>query len=219
MRNLQRGADGATRNEGSVARLTARDAVVLASLVVCVVAASGTVAAAGDESLTVFLNLPMTNGFSDATHALVEVKELVRGPLSVDPELRLVDRAEDADVVLTVLGRGKGHVELTTALRNVSRSIVAPPVPIAATERYIEVLLTTGSCRTLALTVEDDSSDSCFRRVFVGVGLGEPGERRSAGKRRPNSWEACAEDAVRDVRAWLTSNATRLRALRANPSR
>jgi len=198
MRNLQRGA---------------------ASLVVCFLAASGTVAAAGDESLTVFLNLPMTNGFSDATQALVEVKELVRAPLSVDAELRLVDRAEDADVVLTVLGRGKGHDELTTALRNVSLSIVAKPVPIAATERYVVMLLTTGSCRTLALTVEDDSSDPCFRRIFVGVGLGEPGDRRSAGKRRVNSWEACAADAVRDVRAWLTSNATRLRTLRANPSR
>ena len=54
-----------------------------------------------------FLNLPMTHGFSDATHALVEAQELVREPLSAATELRLVDRAEDADVVLTVLGREK----------------------------------------------------------------------------------------------------------------
>jgi hypothetical protein len=218
MRNRQSGPADGTRNERSQARLTACE-VVLASLVACFVAASGTVAAAGGESLTVFLNLPMTNGFSDATHALVEVKELVREPLSADPALRFVDRPEDADVVLTVLGRGKGDVELTAALRNISRSIVAPPVPIAATERYVEILLTAGSCRTLALAVEDDSSDSCYRRIFVGVGLGEPGERRSAGKRRLNSWETCAQAAVRDVRAWLTSNATRLRTLRAIASR
>ena len=219
MRNCQRGASDATRSERGQARLTAREAGVLASLVVCVVAASGTLAAAGDESLTVFLNLPMSNGFSDATHALVEAKELLRGPLSADPELRLVDRPEDADVVLTVLGRGTGDVELTAALRNISRSIVAPPVPIAATERYIEMLLTTGPCRTLALTIQEDSSPSCYRRIFVGVAFGDLGERRPAGKRRSNSWEACAEDAIRDVRAWLTTNATRLRTLRANPSR
>ena len=128
MRNLRNTSDP-KRNERSQARLTARAVGVLASLIVWCAAGTGTVASARDESLTVFLNLPMTNGFSDATHALVEARELVREPLSAATELRLVDRAEDADVVLTVLGRGKGDVELTAALRTVSRSIVAPPDP------------------------------------------------------------------------------------------
>lgn len=199
MRNLQRGG-------------------VLASLVLCVVVGSGTVAVARDE-LTVFLNLPETHGFSDATQALVETRELVRGSLSAATEFRLVDRAEDADVVLTVLGRGKGDVELTAALRNVSRSIVAPPVALAATERYIDILVTTGSCRTTAITVEDDSPNSCYRRIFVGVGLGELGQRRPAKKPRLNSWEMCAEAVVGDVRAWLTDNANRLRTLRTIASK
>ena len=199
MRNLQRGG-------------------VLASLVLCFVVGSGTVAVARDE-LTVFLNLPMTHGFSDATNALVETQELIRGPLSAATELRLVDRAEDADVVVTILGRGKGDVELTAALRNVSRSIVAPPVPIAASERYIDVLITTGPCRTTAITVEDDSPGSCYRRIFVGVGLGELGQRRPAKKPRVNTWEMCAEAVVGDVRAWLTDNAHRLRAARASASK
>jgi len=191
---------------------------VLASLVLCFVVGSGTVAVARDE-LTVFLNLPMTHGFSDATNALVETQELIRGPLSAATELRLVDRAEDADVVVTILGRGKGDVELTAALRNVSRSIVAPPVPIAASERYIDVLITTGPCRTTAITVEDDSPDSCYRRIFVGVGLGELGQRRPAKKPRVNTWEMCAEAVVGDVRAWLTDNAHRLRAARTIASK
>jgi hypothetical protein len=185
----------------------------------CLVTASGSGAAARDESLTVFLTLPMTNGFSDATQALVETKDLVRAALAADHQLRFVDRAEDADVVLTVLGRGKGDLELTAALHNISPGIVAPPVPIAATERYIEMLVTTGPCRTLPLTIADDSSDSCYRRIFVGVGFGELGARRSAGQPRRNSWEACAEAVVRDVRAWLSTNATRLRTLRAIASR
>ena len=193
---------------------------VLASLVVCVVsvvsdvAVSGAGAATPDDSLAVFLNLPMSHGFSDATQPLVETRDLIHESLSAATDLRLVDRAEDADVVLTVLGRGRGHGELTAALRTISGSIVAPSVPIADSERYIEILLTTGSCRAMALTVEDDARDSCYRRIFVGVGFGELGARRTAKKPRGNSWEICAEGVVRDVRAWLTDNASRLRALR-----
>jgi hypothetical protein len=192
---------------------------VLASLVVCIVAASGTLIAAPEDSLAVFLNLPMTHGFSDATNALVETKELIRGGLSAAIELRLIDNAEDADVVVTVLGRGKGDLELTAALRTVSRSIVAPPVPIAASERYIDVLITTGPCRTMAITVEDDTPDSCYRRIFVGVGLGDLGQRRTAKKPRVNTWEMCAEAVVGDIRAWLTDNAHRLRATRTIASK
>ena len=210
------------------ARLTARGIGALASLVISLIIASGS-AAAREDSLTVFLTLPMTNGFSDATQALVETKDLIRAALSADQarpegralhhEIAFVDRAEDADVVLTVLGRGKGDVELTAALHNISADIVAPPVPIAPTERYIEILVTTGPCRMLPLTLAEESSASCYRRIFVGVGLGELGARRSAGTPRRNSWEACADAVVRDVRAWLATNATRLRTQRAIASR
>jgi hypothetical protein len=200
-------------------RQTARTLGVFAILVVCCTAGRGTSAAARDESLTVFLDLPTTNGFSDATQALVETKDLVREPLSADPDLRLVDRAEDADVVLTVLGRGRGDVELTAALRGIDRGVVAPPVPIAPNERYIEVLITTGPCRTSIIPINEYAPESCYRRIFVGVGFGELGERRSAKKPRLNSWEACAEAVIRDVRAWLISNAERLRAQRVTASR
>jgi hypothetical protein len=108
---------------------------------------------------------------------------------------------------------------LTAALHTINGSVVAPSVPIADSERYIEILLTTGSCRTMALTVEDEARDSCYRRIFVGVGLGELGERRTTKKPRLNSWEICAEAVVRDVRAWLTENASRLRALRTIASK
>ena len=191
-----------------------RRGVVLAILVLTLVSVSGSVTAAQDDSLAVFIKLPMTHGFSDATQALVDTRELIREPLSTATDLRLVDRPEDADVVVTVLGRGRGHGELTAALRSVSATIVAPSVPIADSERYIEVLVTSGSCRTLALTIEDDARESCYRRIFVGVGLGELVQRRRGNKPRLNSWELCAEAVVADIRAWLTDNATRLRALR-----
>ena len=51
------------------------------------------------NSLAVFLNLPMSHGFSDATQALVETRDLIQEPLSAAIDFRLVDRPEDADVV------------------------------------------------------------------------------------------------------------------------
>ena len=171
MRNLRRGSADVERHDRSQARLTAREVGVLASLVVCFALGTGTVAAARDESLTVFINLPMSNGFSDATHALVEAQGLVRQQLSAAADIRLVDSPEDADVVLTVLGRGRGDVELTAALKNISSDIVAPPVPIAAHERYIEILLTTGSCRTMALAVGEDARRSLLPSHLRGRGV------------------------------------------------
>lgn len=196
---------------------TVRRGGVLASLIVCFLAGRGRVAAA--DTLAVFLDLPMTHGFSVATQALIETKELIREPLSASPDVRLVDRPEDADVVLSVLGRGRGYAELAAALRPVSGSIVSPSVPIADSERYIEILLTAGPCRMMPLTVEDDARESCYRRIFVGVGLGEPGQRRPGKKPRLNSWEMCAQAVVGDVRAWLTDNASRLRTFRAGASK
>ena len=108
-----------------------------------------------------FLTLPMTNGFADATHALVEAQDQVRQSLEALGELRLVDRSQDADVVLTVLGRGRGDVELTAALRTLDHSVIAPPVPIGATERYIEVMLTIGSCGNRATLAGLHPSGSC----------------------------------------------------------
>ena len=52
----------------------------------------------------VFVTLPMTKGFADATHALVDAQDLVRGALRA-AGIRVLSRAEDADVVLTVLVR------------------------------------------------------------------------------------------------------------------
>jgi hypothetical protein len=199
--------------------MAAREVGAVATLVVCVIAGTSTVESTGQEVLTVFLNLPVANGFTDATHALVEAREIVSEPLARITDLRLVDHPEGADVVLTVLGRGKGDVELTAALRSLSSTILAPPVPIGATERYIEIMLTTGACRTMSITAAQDSPESCYRRIFVGVGFSELDSRRSTKKPALNSWEACAEAIARDVRAWMTTNADRVRALRAPASR
>lgn len=176
-------------------------AIVLAAILMFMIAGSVTVSGAPAETsqTTVFVTLPMTNGFTDATHALIEAQELVRVAFRSVAEVQLVDRADDADVVVTVLSRGRGDAELTAALRALDDGVGTSPVPIATNERYIEATVTVGM----------------YQHAFVGTGLGERDRPRSADKRpAPNSWEACAAALVKDLRAWLNENATRIHARR-----
>jgi hypothetical protein len=176
--------------------------------------AGGTVNADPDTTRpAVFLTLPTTRGFVDATQALVESQDLVRDAIATAGDVRLVERREDADVVLTVLARGRGDVQLTAALNALDESVIASPVPLTTNERYIEATLTVGSCVDEA-AAELAKPRSCYKRVFVGLGLSDRDPRRSGKRPEANSWEACAHALVRDVRAWLNENATRVRALR-----
>lgn len=163
----------------------------------------------------VFVTLPMTNGFADATNDLVETRGFVHEALGALDTVRLVDRSQDSDAVLTVLGRGIGHVELTAALNGMDRSVVAPPVMIRATERYIEAMLTVGSCGEAATSAASQSkSASCYRKIFVGVGFTDRNARQGVTRPAPNSWKTCADALARDVQAWVTQNASRLLAIR-----
>jgi hypothetical protein len=157
----------------------------------------------------------MTNGFADATDDLVEAHGFVHEALSALGTVRLADRPQDSDAVLTVLGRGIGHVELTAALNGIDRSVVAPPVMIRATERYIEAMLTVGSCGEASTSAAIQSkSASCYRKIFVGVGFANRNVRQGVTRPASNSWKACADALARDVQAWVTQNASRLLVLR-----
>jgi hypothetical protein len=169
----------------------------------------------GTYRAAVFVTLPMTNGFADATDDLVEVYGFVHEALGALDTVRLVDGPQHSDAVLTVLGRGTGHVELTAALNGVDRGVVAPPVMIRATERYIEAMLTVGSCGEAATSVAIQSkSTSCYRKIFVGVGFTNRNVRQGVTRPASNSWKACADALARDVQAWVAQNASRLLALR-----
>jgi len=184
------------------------------TLALGVALAGGTVNADPDMTRpAVFLTLPTTHGFVDATQALVESQDLVRDAIGTAGDVRLVQRREDADVVLTVLARGRGDVQLTAALNALDDSVIASPVPLTTNERYIEATLTVGSCIDEA-AAELAKPRSCYKRVFVGLGLSDRDPRRTGKRPTANSWEACADALVRDVRAWLNENATRVRALR-----
>jgi hypothetical protein len=191
---------------------------------VAFIMASGAFLHGGDATpVALFVTLPMTDGFADATHALVEVKDAVRQAIAATGDVRLVGRAEDADVILTVLGRGRGDSELNAAVKMLDNDVSASPVAIATTERFVQGMVTVGSC---GRSTENDGNRRapCYKHVFVGLGLDRDAPRpaqkplaQSAGGRvgpPKNSWEACADALVRDVRAWLSENGARVRALR-----
>jgi len=186
------------------------------AIVVAFIAAgrAGTVGVAEElpNRAALFVTLPFTSGFSDATDALVETQGLVREALGMGETVRLVDRLQDSDAVLTVLGRGTGYAELTAALQGLDPNVVASPVMLRASERYIEAMIAVGPCGDAATSATRQStSASCYRKIFVG--LGDRDARQRAAKAARNPWTACADALTKDVQAWVTENATRLLAL------
>ncbi len=189
------------------------------AIVVALIAtgSAGTVVVAeqaqGATRAALFVTLPMTNGFADATDALVETKGFVDEALNGMETVRLVDRPQDSDAVLTVLGRGTGYVELTAALQGLDPTVISTPVMLHANERYIETMLTVGSCGDAATSATRESkSPSCYRKIFVG--LDDRDARQATKKGAPSSWTVCANALARDVQAWVSQNGNRLLALR-----
>ena len=191
-------------------------AVSAFAIVVAFIAAEGAGTVGVAEELpnraALFVTLPMTSGFSDATDALVETQGLVREALGTGEAVRLVDRLQDSDAVLTVLGRGTGYAELTAALQELDPIVVASPLMLRASERYIEAMIAVGPCGEAATSATRQSkSASCYRKIFVG--LGDRDARQRAAKAPRNPWAACADALTKDVQAWVTENASRLLAL------
>jgi hypothetical protein len=167
----------------------------------------------GANRPALFVTLPMTNGFADATDALVETQGFVREALGAVEAVRLVDRLQDSEAVLTVLGRGTGYVELTAALQGFDPNVVAPPVTLHTSERYIEAMLAVGSCGEAATNpASPTKAASCYRKIIVGLGDRDP--RQAGTKTVRNSWTACANALAKDVQAWFAQNASRLLANR-----
>jgi hypothetical protein len=189
--------------------------VALATIVAFIATGSAGAVGVAEQSPTtaLFVTLPMTHGFADATDDLVETHGLVHDALAAVGTVRLVDRAQDSDAVLTVIGRGTGYDELIAALQEVNRDVVVTPVLLHARERYIEAMITVGSCGDAATNAWSESnSASCYRKVFIG--LGDHNVPQGVPKTAQNTWVICADAVARDVQAWVAQNATRLLARR-----
>ena len=189
--------------------------VALATIVAFIATGSAGAGGVAEQSPTtaLFVTLPMTHGFADATDDLVETQGLVHDALAAVGTVRLVDRAQDSDAVLTVIGRGTGYDELIAALQEVNRDVVVTPVLLHARERYIEAMITVGSCGDAATNAwSESSSASCYRKVLIG--LGDHNVPQGVPKAAQNTWVICADAVARDVQARVAQNATRLLARR-----
>jgi hypothetical protein len=188
--------------------MTRRECGVVAA--VAFIMGSGTFLHAGDDRtpLALFVTLPMTEGFADATHALVETKDVVRKAIAATTDVHLVGRAEDADVIVTVLGRGRGDAELNAAVKMLGNDVGASPVAIATNERFIQAMVTVGSCVRSA-DLDGKKPGPCYKHVFVGLGLDRDAPHPPK-KPNVNTWDTCANALARDVRAWLNENAARI---------
>ena len=189
--------------------------VALATIVAFIATGSAGAGGVAEQSPTtaLFVTLPMTHGFADATDDLVETQGLVHDALAAVGTVRLVDRAQDSDAVLTVIGRGTGYDELIAALQEVNRDVVVTPLLLHARERYIEAMITVGSCGDAATNAwSESSSASCYRKVLIG--LGDHNVPQGVPKAAQNTWVICADAVARDVQAWVAQNATRLLARR-----
>ena len=99
--------------------------VALAIIVAFIATGNAGAVGVAEQSPTtaLFVTLPMTHGFADATDDLVETQSLVHDALAAVGTVRVVDRLQDSDAVLTVIGRGTGYGELTAALQEVNRDL------------------------------------------------------------------------------------------------
>ena len=168
-----------------------------------------------DSRIALFVTFPMTAGFADATEALVDTRRFVSEALKSIDDVRLAERPEDSDAVLTVLGRGMGNSELAMAINALDRGVMAPRVMISPAERYVEAMITVGSCAPPPRKARDQAPPPpCYRKVFVGLGLTDRPARPNTKDPARNSWSACADALARDVEAWAAENAASLLARR-----
>lgn len=154
---------------------------------------------------SMFLTLPMTpDGFSNATEALLTAKERVRDALSGVQEVRLVNRIQDADIILAVLATGEGPF----GVADVDSRVVSPEFAVRQREHWIQGMLIVGptQCDGIIILAKDQEPPAapCHRRVFFGT---EFATNASSG---PSSWGKAAEVVAKDIRAWLIDNADTL---------
>jgi hypothetical protein len=92
-----------------------------------------------------------------------------------------------------VLGRGRGDAELNAAVKMLENDVSASPVAIATNERFIQIMVTVGSClRSPTRDVKDRGH--CYKHVFVGLGLDRDAPKPPK-KPNVNTWDTCARRA------------------------
>ena len=151
-------------------------------------------APAGTPTFTVCVAAPMRDGFLDVTKDIADTMKDISDKIKNDKQLTLVDRKEDADVVIVVVARGRGsetYGQRTSVYKNYYGGATVETLPVVANTRWITTMLVVGA----------------YRREFAAA-------RTNASTSSLGDWSENADEIVRNIHAWVVTNADNLRAKR-----
>jgi len=152
-------------------------------------------APAGSLTFSVYVSAPIRDGFLDVSKDTFDTMKDISDQINNDKQLRLVDRKEDADVVIVVIGRGVGTAAYgarTEVYKNYYGGASVETLPVVANTRWITTVLMAGT----------------YKREFGAA-------KTNTSAYSLGDWTEDAREIVKNIRAWVAANAETLRARRA----
>ena len=149
-----------------------------------------------DARIGVYVTAPMRDGFVDTGKDVQDSVKDVRNKIGDTKELRLVNQAADADVILTVVTRGIGSQAYGVRTNVYSGYYTGTEVstqPIVANTFWISTVLQAGT----------------YRKEFTGT-------HTQASAASLGAWTDIAGRIAKEVKAWVSANAEQLRAKRTS---
>lgn len=149
---------------------------------------------AQDARISVFVTAPLRDGFVDTNKPIEDSIKDIRGELKGMKELRLLDRAEGADMVLVVVARGVGS-QAYGVRTNINEKLYTgtdiTTVPIGTNTCWVSVVMQVGA----------------YRKELVGR---DTASSTSIGP----FWRLAGEQVAKNIKAWSLANAEQVRATR-----
>src|SRR5260221_2907578 len=153
------------------------------------------VPASEDFRIGVYVTAPMRDGFVDTGKDIQDSVKDIQGKVRDTKELRLVEQASDADIVLTVVTRGVGSQAYgvrTNVYSGYYTWTDVSTVPIVANTFLISTVVQAGK----------------YRKEFTGT-------QTQSSALSMGAWTEIAARISKEVKAWSLANAEQLRARRA----
>ncbi|HVW04892.1 MAG TPA: hypothetical protein VHB78_07765 [Vicinamibacterales bacterium] len=137
------------------------------------------------SSVTVFVSAPSRDGFVDTDRGLQDSINDVANRLRKAKDVTVVDRREIADVILTVTARGVGSESYGQRLsyRDAYGGADLDSTPIVANTFWVSSVLQVGK----------------YRKEFRGA-------RTQSSAQSLGAWGLCADELVKNLRAWISAN-------------
>ena len=146
---------------------------------------------------TVYVSAPLKDGFVDTDKEIEDSVRDVGRQLAGMKEFRIVENAETADLVVTILTRGVGS---QTYGQRVTYSEHTG-------QYYTNAQLTNTPMVAQTLWVSAVMQIGTHRKEFTGTALNVPGVRWGR-------WTECATNLAKNLRAWASANREQIKRLR-----